>query len=362
MPTPSRMITVVGCHAEGEVGDVITGGALPPVGATMMDKKLAFERDQDHIRRLLIQEPRGSVARHVNLLVPSTRADCEAGAIIMEPTEYPPMSGSNTMCIVTVLLETGMVPIVEPETRLSLDMPGGRVDVIAECRGGKCVSVTIHNVPSFALKLDCAIEIEGRGTITVDIAYGGMIFAIADARALGFSLVPDEARDLAVLGERIRVAARTQHPVVHPELPDICDVSIVQFAGPLARGQPHGSDPKSGSDPTTYTARNTCIVAPGRSDRSPTGTGTCARMAVLHARGHLKVGEGLTHESLIGSRFIGGVLGETTVAGRPAIRPSIKGRAWITGFHTYIVDSADPWPDGYRLADTWGTSNTSRQS
>ena len=349
MPTPKRVITVVGCHAEGEVGDVITGGVLPPPGATMMEKKLAFESDHDHIRRLLIQEPRGSVARHVNLLVPSTRADCQVGAIIMEPTEYPPMSGSNTMCIVTVLLETGIVPMVEPETRLSLDMPGGRVDVIAECRAGKCVSVTIHNVPAVALKLDCLIEVEGLGAIMVDIAYGGMIFAIADARALSFELVPDEARDLAVLGEKIRVAARAQHPITHPELPDVRDVSIVQFAGPLTR------------DGSQHIARNTCIVAPGRSDRSPTGTGTCARMAVLHARGQLKVGEGLTHESLIGSRFNGRVLGETTVGGQPAILPSIKGRAWITGFHQYMVDASDPWPDGYRLADTWGTSNSAKQ-
>lgn len=350
MPTPARAITVVGCHAEGEVGDVITGGVLPPAGATMMDKKLAFERDHDHIRRLLIQEPRGSVARHVNLLVPSTRADCQAGALIMEPTEYPPMSGSNTMCITTVLLETGIIPMQEPETRLSLDMPGGRVDVVARCKGGKCESVTIENVPAFALRLDAPLEVAGLGTISIDIAYGGMIFAICDALALGFALTADEARDLAVVGEKVRVAAREQLPVAHPELPAVRNVSIVQIAGPLA-----ASD-------GGYTARNTCIVAPGRSDRSPTGTGTCARMAVLHARGQLKTGEGLTHESLIGSRFVGKVLAETIVAGRPAIRPSVTGRAWITGFHTYLVDRTDPWPDGYRVADTWGVSDTATQS
>ncbi len=344
MPTPIRMITVVGCHAEGEIGDVITGGVLPPPGATMMAKKLAFEKDFDHVRRLLIQEPRGSVARHVNLIVPSTRDDCQAGAIIMEPTEYPAMSGSNTMCIVTVLLETGLVPMVEPETRLVLDMPGGRVDVVAACRGGKCVSVRIENVPAFVLKLSAPLELAGYGTVMVDIAYGGMIFAIADAATLGFALVPDEARDLAVLGEKIRAAARAQHPVVHPELPDIANVSIVQFAGPLTR------------DGRQLMARNSCIVSPGRSDRSPTGTGTCARMAVLHARGLLAVGEGLTHESLIGSRFIGQIMSETTVAGRRAIRPSVQGRAWITGLHHYMVDATDPWPDGYRLADTWGVS------
>ena len=349
MPTPCRIIAVVGCHAEGEVGDVITGGVLPPPGVTMMDKRNAFARDHDDIRQLLIQEPRGSVARHVNLIVPSTRADCAAGAIIMEPTEYPPMSGSNTMCIATVLLETGMVQMLEPETRFALDMPGGRVEIAAQCRAGKCERVTIRNVPSFALKLDCPVEVAGHGTLVLDIAYGGMIFAICDARALGFEIAPGEARELAILGEKVRAAARVQHPVVHPELPDIAGVSIVQFAGPvqMAGGVAH--------------ARNTCIVAPGRSDRSPTGTGTCARMAVLHARGQLKVGDSLVHESIIGSRFEGHILAATNVAGMPAILPSISGRAWITGFHQYVVDASDPWPTGYRVADTWGTSDTARQ-
>jgi len=340
-------VRVVGCHAEGEVGDVITGGVLPPPGATMLERKLNQERDHDHIRRLLIHEPRGSVARHVNLLVPAIRADCVAGAIVMEPTEYPPMSGSNTMCITTVLLETGIVPMVEPETRLRLDMPGGPVDVVAACQGGKVRSVTIRNVPAFALKLAAPLEVAGRGTLTIDIAYGGMIFAIVDAKALGFAITPDEARDLAALGEKVRIAAREQHPVAHPEHAEIAGVSIVQFAMPF--------------DGPNTVSRNTCIVSPGRSDRSPTGTGTCARMAVLAARGQLNVGEGLTHESIIGSRFVGRIEAAATVGGKPAIIPSVAGRAWITGFHQYVVDPEDPWPEGYVVADTWGTSGTTAQ-
>ncbi len=345
-----RIIAVVGCHAEGEQGDVITGGVLPPAGDTMMAKKLAFERDHDDIRRLLICEPRGSVARHVNLIVPSTRDDCAAGAIIMEPTEYPPMSGSNTMCIATVLLETGVIAMVEPETRFRLDMPAGPVDIVAECRDGKCLSVTLKNVPAFAFALDAPLEVAGLSTsIIIDIAYGGMIYAIVDAAALGFEVVPDEARDLAVLGEQIRVAAREQHPVVHPESPDIKNVSIVQFAGPLT------------NEGNRVRARNTCIVSPGRSDRSPTGTGTTARMAVLHARGVLHVGGGLTHSSIIGSEFHGTIVGETTVGSFPAIEATIRGRAWITGLHHYFVDGADPWPSGYVLSDTWGTSTSVAQ-
>jgi len=342
-----RIITVVGCHAEGEQGDVITGGVLPPPGETMMSKKLAFERDHDDVRRMLICEPRGSVARHVNLIVPSTRDDCVAGAIIMEPTEYPPMSGSNTMCIATVLLETGVVPMMEPETRFRLDMPAGPVDIVAQCHDGKCVSVTLKNVPAFVFALDAPLEVDGLAdSINIDIAYGGMIYAIVDAAALGFEILPDEARELGELGEKIRSAARQQHPVTHPELPDISGVSIVQFAGPLT------------TEGNRVRARNTCIVSPGRSDRSPTGTGTTARMAVLHARGIIGVRGGLTHSSIIDSEFHGTIVGETSVGQYRAIEATIRGRAWITGLHQYFVDAGDPWPAGYVLSDTWGR-NTS---
>jgi proline racemase len=342
-----RTIAVVGCHAEGEVGDVIVGGVLPPRGATMFEKMQTMQREHDHIRRLLICEPRGSVVRHVNLLLPSTRDDCDAGAIIMEPTEYVPMSGSNTICIVTVLLETGMLAMQEPETVVHLDMPGGVVRATARCRNGKCESVEFHNVPCFVFQLDAEIEVTGVGTITLDVAYGGMFFAIVDAHKLGFSVAPEEARELAALGEKIRIAAREQLQVVHPENPGIRGVSIVQFAQPY-----------QGAGKVT---RNTCIVAPGRSDRSPTGTGTSARLAVLHARGLAKVGDTLTHSSIIGSLFHGRIVSETTVGGKPAIVPAISGRAWITGYHYYQVDPADPYPQGYVVSDTWGVSGVISQ-
>ncbi|HEX4240065.1 MAG TPA: proline racemase family protein [Steroidobacteraceae bacterium] len=337
-----RLICVVGCHAAGEVGDVIVGGVLPPAGATMYDKMRTMERDHDHIRRMLLCEPRGSVARHVNLIVPATRPDCDAGVIIMEPTEYVPMSGSNTIASVTVLLETGMVPMKEPETLVTLDMPGGVVRARASCRGGKCESVELENVPCFAHRLDAPLDVDGVGRISVDIAYGGMFFAIADAASLEFEIRPDEARALAELGEKIRVAAREQLEVVHPENPGIRGVSIVQFA------QPYQGPGK--------VTRNTCIVAPGRSDRSPTGTGTCARMAVLHARGQMKVGDTLIHSSIIGSEFHGRIERECSVGGKPAIVPTVRGSAWITGFHNYVLDGTDPFPQGYVVADTWGVS------
>ncbi|WP_323033554.1 proline racemase family protein [Paracoccus sp. (in: a-proteobacteria)] len=340
-------INVVGCHAEGEIGDVIVGGVLPPAGKTMMERMITMERDHDHIRQLLICEPRGSVARHVDLIVPAITPGCAAGAIIMEPTEYPPMSGSNTICVATVLLETGMVPMQEPVTRFKLDMPGGVIEVAAECRDGKCRSVTFRNAPAFAALLDGALEVEGHGTIPLDIAYGGMFFGIVDAKALGFEIRPDEARDLAVLGEKIRKAAREQFEVAHPEFPNVRGVSIVQFAMPFAG--------------TGKVTRNTCIVAPGRSDRSPTGTGTSARMAVLQARGLMGVGDVLIHESIIGSQFVGKILEVNEQKGVTTITPQITGRAWITGQHSYLLDPEDPWQSGYMLSDTWGVTPTLKQ-
>ena len=336
-----RAITVVGCHAGGEVGNVIVGGVLPPEGDSVFEQMQSLQRD-DRLRRLLLREPRGSVACHVNLVVPATRDDCDAGFIIMEPTEYPAMSGSNTICTTTVLLETGMVELREPETVVRLEAPGGVVEARASCRDGRCETVEFTNVPCFADQLDAQLEVDGLGTITVDVAYGGMWYAIADAQALGFSIEPGEARELSLAGERIRAAAREQLTCVHPENAEIAGVSIVQIAEPW-RG-------------VGRVTRNAVVVAPGRLDRSATGTGLSARMAVLHARGSMGVGDSMTHASAIGSTFDGRIVSETTVGDRAAIAPAIRGSAWITGVWQVYVDPDDPFPEGYLLSDTWGVS------
>jgi proline racemase len=342
-----RVITVVGCHAEGEIGDVITGGVLPPAGSTMFEKMQAMERHHDHIRQMLLQEPRGSVARHLNLITPATRPDCDVGVIIMEPTEYVPMSGSNTICTITVLLETGMIAMQEPITTVMLDTPGGPVQVQATCRDGRVEAVEFHNVASFVAQLDAKLEVEGHGVIGVDVAYGGMFYAIAPADNLGFKLVPEEAKELSIMGEKIRRAAREQLNIAHPENPELRGVSIVQLAGPFAgAGQ---------------VSRNAVVVSPGRLDRSPTGTALSARLAVLNARGLLKVGQGYIQESVIGTQFQGRIVSTTTVGSKPAIIPAIRGRAWITGMHQYFVDPTDPFPQGYRLEDTWGVSGNIKQ-
>jgi proline racemase len=337
-----RAITVVGCHAGGEIGNVITGGVLPPPGDTVFEQMAALRAD-DSLRRLLLREPRGSVAVHANLIVPSRRADCTAGYIIMEPTEYPAMSGSNTICVATVLLETGMVEMHEPETTLRLEAPAGVVEVTARCNDGRCESVELTNVPCLADRIDATLEVEGLGTLTVDVAFGGMWYAIADAASLGFALEPDEARELSRVGELIRLAARDQLPCVHPENPDIAGVSIVQIAEPW-RG-------------IGAVSRNAVVIAPGRLDRSATGTGLSARMAALHARGLMQVGDAMTHASVIGSAFEGRIVSETSIGGRPAIVPAIRGSAWITGISQVFVDPDDPFPQGYLLTDTWPGSD-----
>jgi proline racemase len=320
-----RAITVIGCHAGGEVGNVVVAGVEPPPGATVREQMEALRAD-DRLRRFLLREPRGSVATHANLIVPATRDDCAFGYVIMEPTEYPPMSGSNTICVATVLLETGMVEMHEPETVLRLEAPAGAVEVRAACRGGRVESVELTNVPSCATHLDATLDVDGIGTLTVDVAFGGMWYVIADAAALGFRLEPYEARDLCTAGEAIRVAAREQLTR---------DVSIVQLAGPW---QGVGA-----------VSRNAVVIAPGRLDRSATGTGLSARMATLHARGLMRVGDTMTHASPIGSTFDGRIVSETG----EGIVPAIRGSAFVTGRFELYVDERDPFPEGYLLSDTW---------
>jgi trans-L-3-hydroxyproline dehydratase len=321
----ARSITVIGCHAGGEVGNVVVAGVDPPDGATVREQMETLRAD-DRLRRFLLREPRGSVATHANVIVPATREDCAFGYVIMEPTEYPLMSGSNTICVATVLLETGLVELREPETVVRLEAPAGVVEVRCACRDGRVESVELTNVPSYATHLDATLEVAGLGTLMVDVAFGGMWYAIADASALGFELVPSEARDLCAAGEAIRVAARDQLSG---------DVSIVQLAGPW---QGVGA-----------VSRNAVVIAPGRLDRSATGTGLSARMSTLHARGLMRVGDTMTHASVIGSTFEGRIVAE---AGE-GIVPAIRGSAFVTGRTELFVDDRDPYPEGYLLSDTW---------
>ncbi len=336
----NEVIQIVGCHAEGEVGDVIVSGVAPPPGDTVWEQARWIANDE-RLRNFVLNEPRGGVFRHVNLLVPTKSPKADAAFIIMEPADTPPMSGSNAICVSTVLLETGMIDMREPQTTMVLEAPGGLIKVTAWCENGKVKSVAIQNRPSFAAKLDAAIEVKGIGKILVDTAYGGDSFVIVDAGKLGLDLAPSEARKLADLGMRITQAANEQIGFSHPELPEWNHISFCLFATPLEKG-----------DDAAVT-KHAVAIRPGKIDRSPTGTGVSARLAVLHARGELVKGDMLRARSIIDSEFLGRIEDETTVAGASAIIPSITGRAWITGKTQLSLDPDDPWPNGYRLSDTW---------
>ena len=342
--TPGMTIEIIGCHAEGEVGDVIVSGVSPPPGDTVWEQARWIDRDQ-RLRNFVLNEPRGGVFRHINLLVPPKDPRAAMGWIIMEPEDTPPMSGSNSICVSTVLLESGILPMTEPTTKFTLEAPGGLVEVTAECENGKARRITVTNVPSFADRLGAVIEVEGLGTLSVDTAYGGDTLALVDAAALGFQLVPDEARDICDAGLRIRAAANEQLGFSHPLNKDLKHISFCQFIAPIER-----------RDGVAVT-RNAVVIRPGKVDRSPTGTGLSARLAVEYAKGEAALGDTLRTQSIIDSEFAGKIVEEVDIGGIAGVRVSISGRAWTTDRRRLTLDETDPWPEGYRLSDTWPKMN-----
>lgn len=336
----TKAIQIINAHAEGEVGDVIVGGVAPPPGETVWEQSRFIARDQT-LRNFVLNEPRGGVFRHVNLLVPPKNPKAQMGFIIMEPEDTPPMSGSNCICVATVLLDTGIIPMQEPETPLVLEAPAGLIEVRAQCANGKAQSITLRNVPAFASHIGATIDVDGVDKVRVDTAYGGDSFVMADAADFGLSITPKDARQVAEMGRRLVKAANEQLPFHHPELPEWKHYSFCFMRGALEK------------ENGTLTSRNACVVNPGKLDRSPTGTGCSALMAVLHAKGLMKAGETYIGRSVIESRFTGRIAGETSVGGKPAIIPEITGRAWISGQTTLLLDPDDPWPAGYKVSDTW---------
>jgi len=336
----TKVVHVVSCHAEGEVGDVIVGGVSPPPGDSVWEQRNWIATD-DTLRNFMLNEPRGGVFRHVNLLVPPKHPEAQSAWIIMEPEDTPPMSGSNSICVATVLLDTGIIPMIEPVTEMTLEAPGGLVHVRAHCANGKAERIEVENLPSFAGALGALLEVEGVGTIRVDTAFGGDSFVVVDPTDLGITLEVDQAQAIAQLGVKITNAANEQLTFTHPNQPDWRHHSFCLFAGALQR------------DASGFRGQSVVAIQPGKLDRSPTGTAVSARMALLQAKGQMGVGDRLTGVSIIGSEFQGQILGLTTVGGVPAIRPQISGRGWVTGTHQHMLDPSDPWPQGYRLSDTW---------
>ncbi len=337
----SRMISVVGAHAEGEIGRVITGGVIDLPGSTVLEKLNYLNRDFDDLRKFALYEPRGCAQMTANLLLPPSHEDADVAFIPMQADGSHAMSGSNSMCVTTVLLETGILPITSPETTVVLDTAAGLVKAIATCENGKVKSVALDMFPSFCEQMDVPLDVDGIGTISVDLAYGGVYYVLVDVREVGLTIEPSSARDLVELGNRIKLAAIEQLSVQHPEIPEFNKIEFLMFVD------------TEGADDPVY--RNATIMPPGRIDRSPCGTGTAARLAVMHARGIAEVGQQLEMRSTINSKFDAQILGTTTVGDHTAVRTRISGRAWVYGMYQLGQDPSDPFGTGFTMADTWGT-------
>jgi proline racemase len=323
----------VDSHTEGMPTRVITGGVGVLPGATMMERRVNFLRDRDGLRTLLMTEPRGHASMSGAILQPPTRPDADWGVLYIEVSGCLPMCGHGTIGVATVLVETGMVEVTRPVTTIRLDTPAGLV--VAKVQVGpndEAQSVTIENVPSFAVGLDRSVKVDGLGEVRYDLAFGGNFYAITELAELGLPFDRADKQRIADAGRAIMAAVEAADDPVHPQDPAIRGCHHVYFAAP-------GSDARC--------SRHAMVIHPGWFDRSPCGTGTSARMAQLHARGELELERDFINESFIGTRFIGRLVSETTVAGRPAVIPTITGRAWVTGTAQYMLDPTDPFPEGF---------------
>ena len=335
----STTYSAVEVHAEGEQGTCYLGSVFAVPGATMREKLRHVNEVDDTVRRVLTQEPRGRPQASANLVFPSNDPQADAGFIVLQADRAHAMSGSNTICVVTALLETGVVPMLEPVTEVVLETAAGLVRTQAQCRDGRCERVTLAGVPSFVEALDAPLEVPGIGALTVDIAYGGCYYVLVRAEQLGVRLDRASARQVVDKAMLVQAAAGKAFSVCHPEIPEIDFISYVMVIGD--------------DDPAQGELRGATVLS-GRVDRSPCGTGNSARLAVMAARGQAGVGSTFTARSLIDSEFLVGITGTTTVGGRPAVLPSVSGRGWIFGQRTTAVDPTDPYPTGFLLSDLWG--------
>ena len=333
-----KMLTMIEAHAEGEVGRVVTGGVVDLPGASMADKMDYLNNTDDSLRRFCVFEPRGHAQMSTNLLFAPTRADADAGFIVLQSDKAHAMSGSNAICVVTALIETGIIEMKEPETTLRLDTAAGLVTARAECRDGKCERVFLDMTPAFVEELAIEVDVPEFGKVAVDIAFGGVYYAFINPRDLGLQIIPEQARALVNAGCHIHRALQKIVNIRHPEIPSIDSIAYTMFVDTKPDGELIGAT----------------ILPPGRIDRSPCGTGNAARMAVRHARGEVKVGDTVTARSIIGGRFEAELYAESTIGNKPATLTRIVGRGWIYGIHQIGIDPTDPYPHGYLLSDCWG--------
>jgi proline racemase len=329
---PSRAVRAVDSHTEGMPTRVVLDGIGEIPGATMNERRLHFMAHLDHLRHFLMDEPRGHPAMSGAILQRPTRDDCDWGVVYIEVSGCLPMCGHGTIGLATVLVEEGLVEVVEPVTTIRLDTPAGLVVAAVAVEDGRATSVTIENVPSWVDRLDASIEVPGLGTVPYSLAFGGNFYALVELDAVGLPFDRARQQEVVAAGLAIMAAINEQAPPHHPDIDGVDHCHHVEFIAP-------GSDARL--------SRHAMAIFPGWFDRSPCGTGTSARMAELHARGELALDTDFINESFIGSRFVGRLVGETTVAGRPAVIPTVTGRAWITGRAEYLLDPADPFPDGF---------------
>jgi proline racemase len=348
---PFGGLTTVEVHAEGEPGRVVLDAGSLVHGDTMAERLAYCSEHLQELRTLLLHEPRGYPALCAVLILPPVTTGADFGIIVLEQGGFTPMSGSNTMCAVAGAVGAGLLPSEGATLDVTIDTAVGLVTARAEVHDGRVVAVTVTNVPAFVVALDHPLEVPGLGTVPVDVVFGGQFFVQAAAADCGVVLAPDRANELVRMGALLRIAAREQVDVRHPLNPGIAGVSLVMLhSGPRRPGEAARNtvvltqDPLLRERPETWT---------GILDRSPCGTGTCGRMAALHARGDLAVGEDFVHHSILGSRFVSCLTGTTTVAGLPAVLPTITGRTWVTGHARWIVEPGDPYPAGYTLPDLW---------
>ncbi|GGM16301.1 proline racemase family protein [Nakamurella endophytica] len=329
-----RTLHAVDSHTEGMPTRVIVGGVGVIPGDTMARRREHFLAHMDDLRTLLMTEPRGHAAMSGAILQPPTRPDADWGVLYIEVSGCLPMCGHGTIGVATVLVETGMVPVVEPVTTIRLDTPAGLVVAEVAVRDGAATSVTIQNVPAFSVALDCSVTVPGLGRVDYDLAYGGNFYAMVELDRIGLPFDRSRQQELLQAGLAIMAEINRVDEPVHPEDASIRGCHHVQLVAP-------GS--------TAERSRHAMAIHPGWFDRSPCGTGTSARMAQLHARKELDLDTDFVNESFIGTRFIGRLIGETSVGDRPAVVPTITGRAWVTGTAQYLLDPTDPFPAGFRF-------------
>ena len=336
-----KSIDLVSVNCCGEVGDVIVNGVEPPQGVSVFEQAEFIKQDKK-LWNYVLNEPRGGVFKHVNLILPSKNPAADMGFIIMEPADVPPMSGSNSICVATVLLEKGIIPITNSKMNITLEAPGGLINVEAKCNGQKVESVKIKNFPSFVLDLEKEIKVEGIGNLIVTTAYGGDCFVLVNSKDLGIEIKPDNADQIVTACSKIIKAANEQLGFSHPLTPNMNAISFCMLM----------DKPEVNPDGIKQ-ARNTVCIRPKKLDRSPCGTGTSARLAYMHLKNEIKLNEKFISQSILDTTFECELVSKEEKNGTICVVPEIKGQAWITGEQKLYLDDNNPFPKGYRLTDTW---------